>query len=115
MKKYLNHILASDPKLSTIRAFVAREALNSDNPTAFFNDLADHGCICGMVSGLIYYTNTHQFYDYYYYEIDEIRESYEEDLGMAPHIYGDLKNSFAWFAFEHVAHGLYTAFKSDAE
>ncbi len=113
MKKYLNHILASDPKLSTIRAFIAREALNADDPTAFFKDLADHGCISGMVSGLIYYTDTHQFYDYYYYEIEKIRESYEEDFGTPSQINGDLKNSFAWFAFEHVAYVIVSEFKAD--
>lgn len=32
-----------------IAATVAREALQSEMPKAFLQDLMNHGCICGMV------------------------------------------------------------------
>lgn len=32
-----------------IAAEVAKEALSSEDPTQFFEDLSKHGCICGMV------------------------------------------------------------------
>jgi hypothetical protein len=53
---------------------------------------------------LIYYKDTHIFYDKHYDEIEELREEYEEMVGEALKIQGDLKNFLAWFAFEEVAY-----------
>ncbi len=88
-----------------IRHVVACVALQRSEEAipSFFNDLLSHGCISGMIPELVYYRDTHRFYDYYYHEIEEIREEYEEEMGQPIVIKGDLKNFFAWFAFEWVA------------
>jgi len=88
----------------TIRCAVAEEALNYENPRGFFNDLLQHGCISGMVGGLIYYTDTHAFYDAHYDAIESIRLNFEDQLGQSIAITSDLKNFMAWFAFEQTAH-----------
>lgn len=85
---------------------VAREALEYDNPEMFFEDLSRHGCICGMVWSLIYYTDTHAFFDEHYDEIQEIKDDCEDNVWEPLQIKGDLKNFLAWFAFEEIAYRL---------
>lgn len=57
-----------------------------------------------MVSRLIYYTDTHAFFDRHYDEIEEMRQDWEDSVGQPLEIKGDLKNGLAWFAFEEVAY-----------
>ncbi len=104
MKNLLQNILKTNPQ--SIKAEVAQEALEHDDPQTFFNDLLQHGCISGMVSQLIYYTDTHAFYDKHYEEIEELRAEYEEQTGEPLKIGNDLKNYLAWFAYEQVAYQL---------
>lgn len=86
-----------------IKKHVIRCALEYSSPLDFFRDLLHHGCISGMVPDLIYYKDTHAFFDKHYYEIDELRIEYEQWQGRNLIINGDLKNTLAWFAFERVA------------
>lgn len=98
----LQHIIEHENE--SIRTYVAQEALDQDDATLFFRDLLNHGCISGMVGSLIYYRDTHAFFDCYYEEIEELREDYEDNCGMPLEIKGDLKNFLAWFAFEETAY-----------
>lgn len=104
IRQQLEEIIRSE-SANTIRSYVADEALNySDNePKVFFTDLAHGGCQSGMVGSLIYYYDTHQFFDAYYDEIEELREDWEDCVGQPLNIKGDLKNWLAWFAFEETA------------
>ena len=104
MKNSLKKILKDHPH--SIKAEVSEEALEHDDPKTFFQDLLQHGCISGMVGKLIYYKDTHAFYDKHYAEIEALREEYEESTGEPLPIKSDLKNFLAWFAFEQVAYQL---------
>ncbi len=104
MKKILKQILKDNP--NTIKAEVAEEALEHEDPQTFFKDLLQHGCISGMVTKLIYYKDTHAFYDKHYAEIEELREGHEESTGECLQVKNDLKNFLAWFAFEQVVYQL---------
>ena len=104
IKKRLQTTIEDYP--NTIKTFVAIEALAYCEIKAFFSDLQQHGCISGMISPLIYYTDTHKFYDKHYDEIEELREQYEDNIGESIKIKGDLKNFLAWFAFEETAYQL---------
>lgn len=99
----LDVILQTEPR--TLRAAVASEALTfwSDDPREMFENLACHGCQSGMINNLIYYADTHRFFDTYYREIDDLRDAVEEEIGEPLIIRGDLKNFLAWFAFEETA------------
>ena len=90
----------------SLRAAVAKEAFEYGDISCFFSDLSQHGCISGMVGGLIYYTDTAKFYDAHYDEIETLRDNWEEETGEPLHPDGDLKNWFAWFAFEQTAFDL---------
>jgi hypothetical protein len=99
----LSGIVENEP--NTIRAYVSKEALgyNDSDPILMFRDLERCGCIGGAINSLIYYHDTHAFFDRFYEEIEQLRDEQEREVGEQLHIQGDLKNWLAWFAFEEVA------------
>ncbi len=103
----LQNIVEQEP--NSLRTEVANEALQYSECSGiatFFSDLLQFGCISGMVGSLIYYTNTHQFFDKYYDEIEELRNDWEDSVGEPLQIKNDLKNTLAWFGFEETARQL---------
>ena len=99
--------IASSRTLS-IKAYVAKEALYySENEIHnFFSDLLQYGCVSGIIGSLIYYYDTHKFYDDFYNQIENLRYDYEDSVGQPLTIKGDLKNFMTWFAFEETAYQL---------
>ncbi len=57
-----------------------------------------------MIYSLIYYFDTHAFYDLHCDEIEGLRWELEDSLGQPLQTKGDLKNWFAWFGFEETAY-----------
>jgi hypothetical protein len=100
----LQEILQSKPH--SLQAAVAREALNHEDIQCFFSDLLQHGCISGMVGSLIYYHDTHKFFDTHYDEIEKLRLDYQDNIGEPLEIKDNLKNFLAWFSFEQTAYQL---------
>lgn len=102
---HLKTIIDQEP--DTIRAIVAQEALDAVAECyplkSWFNDLLSHGCICGMISSLIYYQDTASFFDKYYEDIIWLKTEYEESIGEPMEIPHQIKNHLAWFAFEETA------------
>lgn len=97
LRQSLNCIVQNEQ--GSIKAYVAREVLERNNVKAFFTTLSQRGCISGMISELNHYKQTHEFFDQYYEEIEQLRI----DTGKAIRIEYDLKTSLAWFAFEQTA------------
>jgi hypothetical protein len=89
-----------------LKDYVIDYILDQEDIEDFIKDVVSHGCISGVVGGLIYYYDTRAFYDKYYYEIEEMRENWEDETGEHLHPDGDLKNWFAWFAFENTCYQL---------
>lgn len=83
------------------------EIVEENGGKDFANDVLQYGCQSGLVGELIYYNDTHKWYDEFYNEIEELREEYEEMLGEPLQAKGDLKNWFAWFSFEETVRKLY--------
>lgn len=96
---------------NTLEAAVAEEALayGADDILSFFQDLLQYGCISGMIGTLIYYHQTAKFFDDHYIEIENIRCDLEEALGEPLTVKGDLKNFYAWLAFEETARKMIVA------
>lgn len=93
-------------KQDDIAGHVAREALNYSSLEGFFNDLANYGCISGMIPSLIYYNDTHKFFDTHYEEIQALKDEWECGICESLSIEWDIKNFLAWFAFEEIAYKL---------
>jgi len=102
LKSALQDIIKSKP--NSLKSAVANEALDHEDIKCFFSDLLQHGCISGMVGSLIYYADTHKFFDTHYDAIETLRDDVETNLGEPLIIKGDLKNFLAWFSFEETAY-----------
>lgn len=74
--EFRNHLETLSEK-TDIAGHVAREALEHDDVKAFFHDLSCHGCESGIVRSLIYYTDTHAFFDTHYDEIQREKNEWE--------------------------------------
>lgn len=111
IRSKLKEIAAESP--TSIHAFVINEALAHENIPNFFADLQRFGCQSGMINSLIYYSDTHAFFDQYYNEIEELKSEIEDSLNEPLMIRGDLKNWLAWFAFEEVAFQISNEFDWD--
>ena len=100
----------------TIKDFVIAEEQDGLN----IDEVVQHGCVSGIVSSLIYYSDTVKFYDEHEKEIWELLEDHSEDYGCenvlefiggfngAKNV-GDLdqfKNLLTWWAVEETCHHL---------
>ena len=92
-----------------------------DEVEGWLNDLMEHGCQCGMVSGLVYYDDTAAFYNRHKDDINTLLSETLESTGFksAHDVFGNKlqesdplflgthnQNLMAWFAFEETARKL---------
>jgi 4-hydroxyphenylpyruvate dioxygenase-like putative hemolysin len=84
--------------------YVIEDILEQDEDymQSYMEDVQRHGCISGMVGSLIYYGDTHAFYDKYYDEIEDLRQDMlEQGIDFLEYIKeNDFKNHMAWMAYE---------------
>ena len=64
----------------------------ADSLKTSFSDLLHYGSNNGSIARLIYYADTHDFFDTHYGEIEESRNEYESSTGEPLPIKGDLKD-----------------------
>ena len=93
-------------KGDSIRLMVLTDALEKVNPISYLKDVISYGCISGIVNSLVYYNDTHKFFDNRYHEIEVIRSEWEAKTGQSISIIDDLKNDLAWFAYEQTAQSI---------
>ena len=91
------------------RKIILNNSYDYDDLEDWFNDLFSHGCQSGMVSELIYYTDTHEFAKKHIEEILALKTELEDDMGetIQDRNKGDELNFLAWLAFEETARQLY--------
>lgn len=82
---------------------------------SYLNDLTQHGCQSGMVSGLIYYCDTNKFFNDHEDEIEDLitenmdmmgvdtRPAFIDSLNGSAENMTQEKNLLVWFAYEEVA------------
>ena len=112
MRKTLEKLLEDNQ--DNITQAVIDEALGYHSPKEFFQDLLQYGCQSWIVSSLIYYKDTHEFYEKHYDEIEDIRCQLEDD-GIEVNIpeCSDLKNFYAWLSFEQRAYEIQDSLEMD--
>lgn len=93
--------------------------VNKDYVESFFNDLLQHGCVSGMVSELVYYSDTLKFFKKHKEDINELLKETLSQYGRnssPSDIFGEKfdsedalcldtnnQNLLAWFSFEEVS------------
>ena len=105
MKKTLKELQDAEQDGDSIRSTIFDDA---DGEVSYIKDAAEHGCIGGNCSGLVYYAATHAFYAKHAEEIDELLGELEDQMGEPYDIQGnmkrlgqsDLRNFLAWMAYE---------------
>ena len=78
----------------------------ADSLKTSFSDLLHYGSNDGSIARLIYYKDTHDFFDTHYNEIEELRSEYEYSTEETIIIKEDLKDYMARFGYETVARKL---------
>lgn len=75
--------------------------LNTDERLFYIKEVLQNGCQSGIVGSLIYYTDTHKFFNEFSDEIFEILEEIKDNTGEEFSNYsGDRKNTLAWLGYE---------------
>ncbi|WP_033829106.1 DUF7222 domain-containing protein [Bacillus andreraoultii] len=82
--------------IAEVANFVIESVDEDEEAKVLLDDIVRFGCVSGVVGDMIYYSQTHQFFDEHYEEIEELREMYEFQVDPSD----DLKNKLAWFAYE---------------
>ncbi|KAA6475743.1 DUF7222 domain-containing protein [Bacillus swezeyi] len=83
------------------------EIIEENGGRKFAADVLTYGCVSVCVPNLVYYADTHKWFDKFYHEIMELVKKFEEMTGEKLHHTGDLKNWYAWFSFEETTRKLY--------
>lgn len=120
--KNILSILKNEPEESIKRKILGdlrTYSLKSEDRKAYLQDIIQHGCQSGMVTDLIYYSDTVDFYDKYESEIWDLLEEQAEVFGKSIfEMIGDFngsehvtdiktfKNLLAWYAYEEKAREL---------
>lgn len=86
-----------------LEKYVISDIYNSDEPEGYLKDILNHGCQSGVVSQLIYYKDTKDFFVKFIDEIDEIKDELEESFGQPLEIKQPLYNWLAWLGYEETA------------
>jgi len=69
--------------------------------TQYLEDVTQHGCASGIVTGLIYYSDTHAFASKHRDEIQDMLSEYYSMAGAWPFTPEyDIRNSCAWWAYD---------------
>lgn len=87
----------------SLKGDVAQSILDSGNDEeikCYIKDVLNNGCVSGIASNLVYYTDTKEFFISHMEEIDELRQDMEYQIGEPLKIEYPLYNWLAWFAYE---------------
>ncbi len=114
-KENVKSLQGKSPLIDYVLDYILTRWDDYDNKADIFLDVLEHGCQSGIVSSLIYYDDTTNFYDNHKKDIDALLAELMEDTGIynPSELFGDKwdredplaldvlnKNLLAWFGFE---------------
>lgn len=102
MRGHLNTIVTYGANALKCRvALIALDHIDEyDEPEEYFEDVLNNGCQSGIVSELVYYYQTKEFFKDYCDEILELYKHYVEEGIIIPQAEHMDSNWLAWFGFE---------------
>lgn len=104
-QKLIDHITQIAKANDGITSIVAQDVLDSvdnyGNYTGYLEDVMKGGCASGIVSSLIYYTDTHEFYNNHAEECESLMNEIVHATGVPFDFKGqDVRNALAWLGYE---------------
>lgn len=104
MKNLRKELLEMSTEEQGIRLFVINDLLdisdNNEEILTYISDVLTHGCISGMVSSLMTYSDTESFTKKYLNEVLEILDNLIQEIGKPAFVIDS--NNLAWLAYEEV-------------
>ena len=107
MKNLRNELLKMSAKETGIKLFVINDLLSLENDSEikdYMNDVLCYGCQSGIVTSLIYTSDTKNFVKTYLEECLEILDELIQEIGKPAFIIDS--NSIAWLAYEETLRDL---------
>lgn len=80
LRKHLSQYQGKSDLKGYVADYILGQYETDDEIETDMRGILRHGCVSGWVSSLIYYSDTHAFYDRYYDEIEDLRLEWEENL-----------------------------------
>ena len=81
--------------------------MNNEEILEHVAQIINYGCVSGIVSALITYSDTEKFFDNHANEIFELIEDMRQEGIINMNNFELSKNNLAWFAFEIIAQEIY--------
>ncbi len=118
-RKYLIKLIQTGSKLQKYVAQSILKRIGCYSIKSYLSDVINHGCVSGMVCGLISYTETNDFFLKYQEEINEFLFESLDSHGFAglAELFGDRwktedplalsvynRNLLAWFVYEQTCY-----------
>lgn len=113
LKTKLKNLKSFNKLKNYVIDYILEDYQTDDEIENFFSDLLSHGCQSGMISTLIYYDDTKEFYIKYLDEIHELIEKLEDELNESIKVNGNRLNFYSWLAFEETARNIANELKLD--
>ena len=90
--------------MSEVVDIILDEIEEYDAPEDYFENVLKYGCISGIVTALITYEDTEEFFNRH---VDEILELLNEVREYGEITFELNRNNLAWFAFEEIVNRIY--------
>ena len=94
--------MVSNQDITALKKAVINDILDQEDPKNYINDVLNMGCQSGIVTGLIYYTDTDAFAKKH---IEDILDLYQEACETSCNhlnIIDNKLNWLAWFGYEMI-------------
>lgn len=102
---------------NNLQKYVCKTILENESETDiqdFCSNVLKYGCQTGFVSSLVWFSQTHAFFDEFYEEIEDLLFDAMDETDYLPPIKGDLKNTLAWFGYEVMMYKVIVELNFDA-
>ena len=104
INELLNSLYGENDLKDNVIDIILNHIDDYENPIIFLEDVLQYGCSSGMVSELIYYSDTKCFFIKHMEEIFEIYDSIKDNLSSNFEVNA---NNLSWLAFEYVVNEIY--------
>lgn len=110
IKQKLNSYLTDEVYITELKRAVILDILDQEDPKAYIKEVLEHGCISGIVAGLIYYADSLPFAKKHFDDIVDIYQLQADDLGKDnmpnPMLESSPLNWIAWYGYEETVREL---------